>query len=76
MAQKRLRVFEGGQGRALLALAAAHRHADIGMAAVGADMDFRHLHDQQPRIVGFETDDFRQFLANALPIPVMCDVHP
>ena len=63
MAEEAAGVIEGGQRRVLLRLVAAQPHADVGMAAILADVDLGHIHRQQPRVVGFKADDLAEFLA-------------
>ena len=69
MAQERGGVLQGGHGLPLFALGAADRHLDIGVPAVGADMDIHHLDGQQPRIFGFEADNLRKLFPDRLRDP-------
>src|ERR1051326_4520766 len=55
------RMIERGQSLLLFALVAGNLDSDMGMAGVGADMHFRHIHRRQAGIAHFEAYDFGKF---------------
>jgi hypothetical protein len=64
VAQIGLGMLKGLQRFPLLPLLAADGYADAGMAAIRADMNVRNFDVQEPGIVQFEGNEFRQFFAN------------
>ena len=57
-------MVERGERFTLLALVAADSDPDVGMAAVGGDVDLDYIDGEEARVVGFETDDLGEFLAD------------
>ena len=57
-------VLEGGEGFPLLALVAPQADADGGMAAVHADVHRLHVDSEEPRVVGFKSDNLGELLAD------------
>ena len=57
------RMLEGGEGFALLAFGSADADAHARMTAIRGDVHLDDLDREQPRVIGLETDDLREFLA-------------
>ena len=57
-------VIERSEGLTLLPLITANAHANVGMAAVGGDVHFYDIDGEKPGIVGFETDELGELLAD------------
>jgi hypothetical protein len=57
-------MFQGVQRLPLLPLLATDGHADAGVAPIRADLDVGYFHLQEPGIIQFEGNQFRQFFAN------------
>jgi hypothetical protein len=69
VAQERLGMVQGGHGLPLLAFRTTDHYFDIGVPAIGADVNIHDLDGQEARIVGFKADDFRELFPDRFRDP-------
>jgi hypothetical protein len=58
-------VLQSGQRIPLLPLLPTQSDSDVGVPAIGADVDLRDRHIPEPGVVQFEADQFGKFLADS-----------